>query len=837
MNGKNTSLRIKVILMISVFMLTTNLALGYILTKQARDATKTQLNDRMLDIVNTAAAMLDGDVLKRLTAEDRGSEEYQAVYDMLARFRDNISLDYIYYVRPEGDKKFTFGIDPDPVAPGRFGSPVVYTDALYAASQGTASVDEKPYEDAWGRFYSAFSPVFDSEGNVAAVVTADFGTDWYDAQLDQSTRTIVIACTLFLLIGIILVIIMTGQYSRQMEAIRASLRDLAEDLEGLTREFSENGEEKSVPSDPEDGSIQALGNRISDLRDKLREYVTHEQTQANSMITAMASDYRCVYYVNLDENDGVCCRDDPSDPDQTPVGVHFPYLERISWYAENCVTEKYRDGFREFVEPDNIRARLASERIIAYRYLAARNGHEYYEMIRVAGVRRAEDRDDHIVHAVGLGLTEIDQEMRETMANNEALAEALVQAEEANKAKTAFLSNMSHEIRTPMNAIIGLDSIALHDPDISPHTREELEKIGASAKHLLALINDILDMSRIESGRMELKENTFSLREFLEQINIIVDGQCEEKGLIYECNVIGTPGAYFAGDELKLKQVLINILGNSVKFTDPPGSVRFSVEQTQTGDGRCSLRFTVTDTGIGMDEAFIDKLFDAFSQEDATTTNKYGGSGLGMAISRRMIDMMGGDILVRSEKGVGSAFTVTVPLQQASMPDAPDKAGEEAEDTGACAPVAGLHVLVAEDQEMNAEILGDLLEMEEVSYEWAENGQIAVELFSQSGEKHFDAVLMDMRMPVMDGLDATRAIRRLERPDAKEVPIIALTANAFEEDVQRCLEAGMDAHLSKPVDIDALKLTLGRLIYGKGRGGTIQETKYGVLKDADSSGI
>ena len=171
MNGKNTSLRIKVILMISVFMLTTNLALGYILTKQARDATKTQINDRMLDIVNTAAAMLDGDVLKRLTAEDRGSEEYQAVYDMLARFRDNIRLDYIYYVRPEGDKKFTFGIDPDPVAPGRFGSPVVYTDALYAASQGTASVDEKPYEDAWGRFYSAFSPVFDSEGNVAAVVT------------------------------------------------------------------------------------------------------------------------------------------------------------------------------------------------------------------------------------------------------------------------------------------------------------------------------------------------------------------------------------------------------------------------------------------------------------------------------------------------------------------------------------------------------------------------------------------------------------------------------------------------------------------------------------------
>ncbi len=812
MGRKKISLRTKAILLTAVFMLTTNMALGYVLTRQARNAMKTQINERMLDIVNTAAAMLDGDVLEHLTAEDEGTPEYKAVYEMLARFRDNIKLDYIYYVRPDGERSFSFGIDPDPANPGAFGSPVVYTEALYQASLGRPSVDEKPYEDAWGRFYSAFSPVFDSRGKVAAVVTADFGAEWYERQINQSTQTILLACILFIVAGIVIIILLTGQYSRQMERIRENLQDLAEDMESLTSEFSEERPGRRIQG-TEDNSIQSLGEHISVLRDQLRDYISHDRTQANSMITAMASDYRCVYHVNLDENDAVCYRDDPKDPDQTPVGVHFRYLERILWYADNFVTDMYREGFKQFVDPDNIRARLATEPIIAYRYLVRRGTSEYYEMIRVAGVRRAEERDDHMVHAVGLGLTEIDAEMREAMARNEALKEALTRAEEANKAKTAFLSNMSHEIRTPMNAIIGLDSIALRDPDISPHTRDELLKIGASAKHLLSLINDILDMSRIESGRMELKEKAFSLRELLEQINIIAGGQCDDKGLSYEHRCIGTPGAFFMGDDLKLKQVLINILGNAVKYTNTPGRVLFTVEQQGSGE-ESSLCFTVADNGIGMDEEFLTRLFDPFSQEDETTTNRYGGSGLGMAITKRMVDMMGGEIRVESEKGVGSTFTVTVPLRETEAEGemaAPAAAAEE-EKTDRGADVAGLHVLIVEDQEMNAEVLTDLLELVEISSEWAKNGKLAVERFEESEENHFDAILMDMRMPVMDGLDATRAIRALEREDAGTIPIIALTANAFEEDVRHCLEAGMNTHLSKPVDIDLLCETLSRLI-------------------------
>ena len=388
------------------------------------------------------------------------------------------------------------------------------------------------------------------------------------------------------------------------------------------------------------------------------------------------------------------------------------------------------------------------------------------------------------------------------------LAEALTRAEEANSAKTAFLSSMSHEIRTPMNAIIGLDNIALHDPNISEHTRDELEKIGSSARHLLALINDILDMSRIESGRMELKKEEFDFREMLDQISVIINGQCEDKGLDFICRKVEPLDEYFTGDALRLRQVIINILGNSVKFTDAPGTVTFTVEQSDDNEESRMLHFTMQDTGIGMDESFIPKLFEAFSQEDATTTNRYGGSGLGMALTKNMVDLMGGNIEVESEKGRGTTFRVNIPLLRANHVEVQDNQDESVPGVS----LAGIHVLIAEDMEINAEVLGDLLEMEKITSEWAENGRRAVEMFGQSETGHFDAILMDMRMPVMDGLSATMEIRKMDRPDAAAIPIIALTANAFEDDVKQCLSAGMNAHLSKPVDIDQLKETLGRLL-------------------------
>ena len=681
---------------------------------------------------------------------------------------------------------------------------------------------------------------------------------------------------------------------------------------------------------------------ISDITEKVLSQEKH-QKDLDNMITAMASDYRSVYHVDIDTDDAVCYRVDPDDPNQTPEGVHFPYHDWITQYGSLYVDEEYREGFLSFTDPDNVRAALATKDIIAYRYLARRDGSEYYEMLRMAGVRHPKDRADHIVHAIGMGFTDIDVEMRDALATNRALSEALAAAEEANKAKTAFLSNMSHEIRTPMNAIIGLDSLALQNETLPAETREYLEKIGESAHHLLGLINDILDMSRIESGRLLIRKEEFSFRNMLEQINTMVMSQCAEKGLHYECRVIGGVSDYYIGDDMKLKQVLINILSNAIKFTDAPGNVTLTVERTAVFGDHSTVRFRISDTGIGMERAFIPKIFDAFTQEDSSRNNKYGSTGLGMAITKNIVELMNGTISVESEKGVGTEFTVIVTLNNSDqkgpvtnyispndlrilvvddeeiaaeharivldevgikadtcydgqtamhmlelqhakhepyslvlldwkMPDMDglevakeirklydkettviiltsfnwDEILDEAIHIGVDSFLAkplfasnvldefervarknnmslykekkrarlkGRRILMAEDVFINAEIMRQIIMAREAEIDHAENGKLAVDTFAGSPAGYYDAILMDVRMPEMDGLEATAAIRALDRPDAKAIPIIALTANAFDEDVQRSLQVGMNAHLSKPVEPEHLYQTLEELIW------------------------
>ena len=687
---------------------------------------------------------------------------------------------------------------------------------------------------------------------------------------------------------------------------------------------------------------QELEERIA-LQDEL---IKQEQLRAEQdrMITAMASDYRSVYYVDLDTGDSVCYRNDKDDNDISE-GQHFRFLEAFGEYGEKYVDEQYRDQFLEFIKPENIRENLKNESLIVLRYLVRKDGQESYEMLRMAGVRHPEDRDDHIVHAVGVGFTDIDEQMRNAIAQRVALSDALKTAEEANRAKTAFLSNMSHEIRTPMNAIIGLDSLALNEPGLSDTTKGYLTKIGSSAQHLLSLINDILDMSRIESGRMVIRNEEFSFSKLMEQINIIFSGQCEEKGLTYDCRINGHLNDYYIGDSTKLRQVLINILGNAVKFTPAGGLVEFTVEKTAGFENHSTLRFMIRDNGIGMSKEYLPKLFEPFSQENSGATNKYGSSGLGMAITKNIIEMMNGKIEVESTQGEGTTFYVSVTLLDSDkktsdslkdieirpqdmrvliiddeeiagehaklvldqeginsdlalsgkeaiemvkvhharqesydliiadwqMPEMDgvattkeirkivgdesaiiilsaynwDDILEEATAAGvdsfiskplfsgslleefynalkkkniaaakekAKADLTGRHILIAEDMEINAEILMEILKQRGIVPEHAENGKKAVEAFASRPEGYYDAILMDMRMPEMDGLTATTTIRAMDRKDAKTIPIIALTANAFDEDVQRSLQASLNAHLSKPIEPAALFETLENLI-------------------------
>ncbi len=395
------------------------------------------------------------------------------------------------------------------------------------------------------------------------------------------------------------------------------------------------------------------------------------------------------------------------------------------------------------------------------------------------------------------------------IVENERLEAELLAAEKSSQAKTTFLASVSHEMRTPINIILGIDHIALQNPDISETTRVQLEKIGLSTQHLLGLINNILDINRTESGDFTIKSERFLLRGIVAQIDALVETLCEEKGLEYRPAMDDELPDAFMGDEVMLKQVLLSMLDNAVKFTDSPGTVSFLVEaasdcEPSSVDDAQGVRFVISDTGVGMDEEFIPKLFDVFEQEDASYASRHGGSGLSLALAKNIVDRMGGSIEVTSKKGEGSTFTVVVPLELGVQDELPAKS-EPAEEQ---VSLEGRRVLVVEDIEENAEIVIDLLDLEGVECEHAENGQIAVDMFAQSDSGYYDAVLMDLRMPVMDGLEATRQIRGLSHSDAKTVPIIALTANAYESDVNHALDAGMNAHLAKPADVDLLYATL-----------------------------
>ena len=686
---------------------------------------------------------------------------------------------------------------------------------------------------------------------------------------------------------------------------------------------------------------QELEHRL-ELQDKLLAE-EKQRKQQDELITALSSDYWSVYYLELDTDDGICYQAH-SDVDGFKVGERFKYLRSVTDYANRYITDKYREEFLRFIQPDAIREGLMHQQVISYTYTVFRHGRESYETVRFARVHLPGEQEGDHVNRVGACFANTDAETRKNMAQQQALSDALAEAEAASQAKTAFLSNMSHEIRTPMNAIIGLDNIALSDPETPEKTKGYLEKIGSSADHLLELINDVLDMSRIESGRMTLKNEEFSFHKLLEAINTIFSGQCADKGLSYQCHIETPVDDYYIGDNTKLRQVLINILGNAVKFTPKGGSVELKAARTAQFDGQSTLTFTISDTGIGMSPEFLPRIFDTFAQEDSSATNKYGSSGLGLSITKRIVEMMNGDISVESEKGKGSVFTVTVTLMDSARRDGgadlddihpedlsvlivdddpiacehgrlvlekagiaaeiassgaealemvqlrharrdpynlilvdwqmPDMDGvettrrirsiigsesaiiiltayrwddvlEDALEAGVDsfiakplfaaalleefksalkrknpssakavrkADLAGRRILLAEDVEINAEIMTMVLQGRQMEADLAVNGRIAVEKFAEHPAGYYSAILMDMRMPEMDGLEATRTIRAMDREDAKTIPIIALTANAFDEDVQRSMQAGLNAHLSKPVQPELLYETLESLI-------------------------
>ena len=597
-------------------------------------------------------------------------------------------------------------------------------------------------------------------------------------------------------------------------------------------------------------------------------------------------------------------------------------------YAQNYVHPNDREALMEFIEPEKIRAQLAGREIISHRYLMTRSGEEYFMMLRIAKI-------DEGMHAVGVGFANVDEQTRDALAKNQELADALAQAQHANASKTVFLSNMSHDIRTPMNAIIGFTNLALRHFENRTQVKDSLEKVLSSSNHLLGLINDILDMSRIESGRVEVAEQECNLSDLVHNLIHIIQPQINAKQQKFQIDAFKVKNEDVYADQLKVNQILINILSNAVKYTPATGSIFFRISQYESEiPGYAKYEFRIKDNGLGMSKEFLKHVFDAFEREETSTKSGIQGTGLGMSITKKMVELMGGDIQVESEKDKGSEFTVTldlklqknvkqVPIQElnnlralivdddfntcesvttmlkqmgmrsewtTSPREAVFRAGRAFEEdpfnvyivdwlmpdqngietvrqirrvVGNTAPViiltaydysdieieakaagvtafctkplfmsdlknalsraisghaeqeanpndlsatdfSGKRVLLVEDIEVNREIAKAVLMEIGLEVDDASDGSDAVQIFRTSPPNHYDIILMDVQMPTMNGYDATRNIRALSRRDARTVPIVAMTANAFEEDKENAIKAGMDDHLAKPLDIPKL---------------------------------
>ena len=624
------SLSTKIILMVGTILLFSSAVFCLVSISRARVGIRQAIQQRMVDIANCAAGSVNGDILKSLKAGDEGTPGYKTVYDSMAVFRDNAELEYVYAIRDEGDGRFTFIVDTDPDEPGAFGDEVHYTEALERASKGTTAVDEVPYSDSWGSFYSAYSPVFGSDGRVAGIVATDFTESWFDAQLQQQTMSSVRSC-----IAILLVML-------------------------------------------------------------------------------LASTVLCLLIVR-------------------------PYVRM-----------------------------------------------------------------------------------------QEQLLEEKVSAESANQAKSDFLANMSHEIRTPINAVLGMNEMILRESrqgrelpaGQGEEVRKSFDQIGNYAREvegagrsLLTIVNDILDFSKIEAGRMELVKGRYRLGDLLDQVTGMVLIKAREKGLRFTLNTEEPLPENLFGDERRIREILMNILNNAVKYTEQ-GFVRFTVRAGAQENSTVRMIFSVEDSGIGIRQKDMDKLFTKFQRLDMECNSTVEGSGLGLVITRSLLDMMGGTISVESEYGKGSVFTVVIPQLIVEADPAGEALKQEPESRKTAdyrgtlyAPDA--RVLVVDDTKMNLMVSVSLLKGTGIRVDTALSGAEAITLAQKNA---YDVIFMDQRMPEMDGTETLRRIRQAEDSPNGRTPVICLTADAVVGARERYLAEGFSDYLAKPVNGGKLEAMLAKYL-------------------------
>jgi signal transduction histidine kinase/CheY-like chemotaxis protein/ligand-binding sensor protein len=522
-------------------------------------------------------------------------------------------------------------------------------------------------------------------------------------------------------------------------------------------------------------------------------------TERAEIISSLGKIYFCDYYIDLGRN--LMMELDADENLRAFVGSR---RDASGLLADSCryfAEPEFLEEFLRFTDLSTLSERLGDRSGISYDFICRDSG--WCRAVFIAVNRGGDGKISHVIYA----LQHIREEKEAELKIQRTLREAADEANRANRAKSDFLSCMSHDIRTPLNGIIGMTYLAAKQ-DNPPKTADCLAKIDASSKFLLGLINDILDMAKAESSRIELHPEPYPAEEFCAYLDAIFSPLLQEKRQRFVVDVRPAEGRTPLLDKLRFNQIAFNLLSNAVKYTPAGGIVTCRVWLRQLPGGRLQLRMNVIDNGIGISPEFQKILFDPFTQEGRSDTSENRGSGLGLAIARRMVERMGGTIGVESQVGKGTTFTVE--METDSVPETGSAAAEAAEEKN-YAPLRGARILLCEDHPLNQQIAKELLEARGMRVEIAGDGQVGADLFRRSREGYYSAILMDIRMPVMNGYEATAAIRAMDRPDAKTVPVFAMTADAFSDDVKKCLAAGMNGHIPKPVDPAAL---------------------YGALKDA-----
>ena len=549
--------------------------------------------------------------------------------------------------------------------------------------------------------------------------------------------------------------------------------------------------------DEENPESVALG--FSNKDDEIRSELARKQKQAmdQAVISGLSDDFGCVVYTSYNEFDEVHYRFDPLFEKHIEGWSKInDFKERLDRLTYTIMHPEDREAFWKATRPDVVRAAIDKDGVYYVNFRTLIDGEETYYQAKFV-------RDEiHPETNVIAGFHNVDTETKREM-------EALEQAKAASRAKTDFLFNMSHDIRTPMNAIIGFTNMAMRDADDPERVRENLKKVQLSGNMLLSLINDILDMSRIESGKATLNEENADVETVFTNIQPVMANLAASKDIDLKFEISNVQNKFVFADTARIDRIMVNLVSNAIKYTEGNGKVRVSFEElTSDKPGLGLYRFMVKDNGIGMSEEFQKQMFEEFAREENSTMSGIQGTGLGLPLAKKLAEMMDGQITCESKRGEGSTFFVTLPLKLQTEEDiAAETISDQRIDT---VDFNNKKVLLVEDNELNREIALDILEDEGINVDTAVNGQKAVEMVSEKGVDYYDFVLMDIQMPVMNGYEATKEIRKLY-PDST-LPIIALSANAFEEDRQKSIAAGMNDHVAKPIKVDELKAVMSKFI-------------------------